>query len=180
MSVRKLTQCLAVVASVTVIAASAHAQNAHIRDGFWISGGLGYGSLGCENCGSQREGSISGDLSLGGTISPRFLLGVGSAAWTKSDQGATLTVGTLDARVRFYPSTTGGFFLTGGVGFGSVRGDFGGFTATETGVGTILGLGWDIRVAKNTSITPYWNGFAMKNDNTDANVGQAGIAVTLH
>lgn len=180
MSVRKLVNCFAVVASLVVAATSALAQNAHVRDGFWISGGLGYGSLGCEGCGSQRESSISGDLSLGGTISPRFLLGAGSAAWTKSQDGATLTVGTLDARVRFYPSTSGGFFITGGVGFGSVRGQVGGFSATETGFGTILGLGWDIRVAKNTSITPYWNGFAMKNDNTDANVGQAGIAVTLH
>ena len=180
MSVKKVVQCLAVVASLAVTAGFANAQNAHVRDGFWISGGLGYGSLGCDACGSQREGSVSGDLSLGGTISPRFLLGAGSAAWTKSQDGATFTVGTLDARVRFYPSTTGGFFITGGVGFGSVRGDWGGFSATETGVGTILGLGWDISLAKNTSITPYWNGFAMKNDNTDANVGQAGIAVTLH
>ena len=179
MSVKKVVQFFAVVASLAVSVGSANAQNAHVRDGFWISGGLGYGSLGCEGCGS-REGSISGDLSLGGTISPRFLIGAGSAAWSKSEQGATLTVGTLDARVRFYPSATGGFFITGGVGFGSVRGQVGGFSATETGVGTILGLGWDIRVAKNTSITPYWNGFAMKNDNTDANVGQAGIAVTLH
>lgn len=179
MSVKKVVQCFAVLASLAVSAASVQAQNAHIRDGFWISGGLGYGSLGCEGCGS-REGSVSGDLSLGGTISPRFLLGAGSAAWSKSEQGATLTVGTLDARVRFYPSRTGGFFVTGGIGFGSVRGDIGGFSARETGFGTILGLGWDIRVARNTSITPYWNGFAMKNANTDANVGQMGIAVTLH
>ena len=91
-----------------------------------------------------------------------------------------MTVSTLDARVRFYPSRTSGLYLTGGIGVGSVRGDFGGFSATETGLGTVLGLGWDIRVARNTSITPYWNGFAMKNDNTNANVGQAGIAVTLH
>jgi hypothetical protein len=178
MSTRKLVQCLAVIAAVAVSAASAHAQNAQIRDGFWVSGGLGYGSLGCDNCGS-REGSLSGDLSLGGTISPRFLLGVGSSAWSKSEQGVTMTVGTLDARVRFYPSTTGGFFLTGGIGVGQARlSGFGNYS--ETGVGTILGLGWDIRVAKNTSITPYWNGFAMKNDNTDANVGQVGLAVTLH
>jgi len=180
MSVKKVVQCFAVVATLTVGAASAHAQNAQIRDGFWFSGGLGYGSLGCDNCGS-RTGSVSGDLSLGGTITPRFLLGVGAAGWTKSEQGATLTVSTLDARVRFYPSRTGGFYVTGGVGLGSVRGDVSGFgSATETGVGTILGLGWDIRVARNASITPYWNGFAMKNANTDANVGQMGIAVTLH
>lgn len=176
---KKMVHAFVVVAALSVGAVSANAQHAQTRDGFWFSGGLGYGSLGCDNCGS-REGGASGDLSLGGTISPRFLLGVGAAGWSKSDQGARLTVSTLDARVRFYPSRTGGFFVTGGIGLGSVRGDFGGFTATETGVGTILGLGWDIRVARNTSITPYWNGFAMKNSNTDANVGQAGIAVTLH
>jgi len=179
MSTRKLVQCLAVVAAVAVSAASAQAQrNAPIRDGFWVSGGLGYGSLGCDNCGS-REGSVSGDLSLGGTISPRLLLGVGSSAWSKSEQGVTITLGTLDARIRFYPSATGGFFLTGGIGVGQAK--LSGFgTATETGVGTVLGLGYDVRIARNASITPYWNGFAMKNNNTDANVGQMGLAVTLH
>jgi outer membrane protein with beta-barrel domain len=177
---KKLVQGFVVVAALAVSAASAHAQHKQVRDGFWFSGGLGYGSLGCDNCGS-REGGVSGDISVGGTISPRFLLGVGAAGWSKSDQGARLTVSTLDARVRFYPSRTSGLFLTGGIGLGTVRGDFGGgFSATETGVGTILGLGWDIRVARNTSITPYWNGFAMKNSNTDANVGQAGLAITLH
>jgi hypothetical protein len=179
MNTKKLVQCLAVVVAVASSAASAHAQNAQIRDGFWFSGGHGNGSLGCDKCGGTREGGLSGDLSLGGTISPRFLLGVGTSGWTKSEQGATLTVGTLDARVRFYPSTTGGFFLTGGLGFASVR-QTGFGTATENGVGTILGLGWDIRVARNASITPYWNAFAMKNNNTDANVGQMGLAVTLH
>jgi hypothetical protein len=176
----KLVKCFAVVAALAVSAASAQAQHKQVRDGFWFSGGLGYGSLGCDGCGS-REGGLSGDISVGGTISPRFLLGVGAAGWSKSEQGATLTVSTLDARVRFYPSRTGGFFVTGGLGLGTVRGSVSGFgSATETGVGTILGLGWDIRVARNTSITPYWNGFAMKNSNTDANVGQAGLAITLH
>jgi hypothetical protein len=175
-----MVQCFAVVGALVVSATSAHAQvqNAS-RSGFWFSGGLGYGSLGCQDCGS-REGGISGGLSLGGTISPRFLLGVGTTGWSKSQDGATLTVGTLDARVRFYPSTTGGFFLTGGLGVGSMRGEVGGISSTETGVGTMLGLGWDIRVASNTSITPFWNGFAMQNNNVDANVGQAGIAITLH
>jgi hypothetical protein len=182
---KKLVQCFAVVAALAVSAASADAQrsparNAPIRDGFWFSGGLGYGSLGCDNCGS-REGSMSADLSLGGTISPRFLIGAGTAVWSKSQEGTTLTVSTLDARVRFYPSAIGGFFVTGGLGIGSIRGDVTGLgSATETGVGTVLGLGWDIRVARNASVTPYWNGFAMKNSNADANVGQAGIAITLH
>ena len=104
MSTKKLVQFFAVVLAVAVSAASAQAQhNSAIRDGFWISGGLGYGSLGCDNCGGSREGGVSGDMSLGGTISPRWLLGVGSAAWTKTQQGATMTVGTLDARDRSTP-----------------------------------------------------------------------------
>ena len=177
MFLNKLVKLVAVCS--IVVAGTAQAQNAQVRQGFWFSGGLGMGSLGCDNCGS-RESGLSGGLSLGGTLNQHWLVGVGTAGWSKSEQGATLTVGTLDARVRFYPQTRGGLFLTGGVGAGSVRGDAGGFSATETGVGVLLGIGYDYRIGRNTSITPYWNGFAMKNDQTDANVGQIGLAITLH
>jgi hypothetical protein len=180
MSVRKLVQCFAVVVSLAVSAASAYAQNAQVRQGFWLSGGLGFGSMGCQDCTSRLNG-LSGGLSLGGTISPRFLLGVGTTGWVKSEGGATLSVGTLDARVRFYPSTTGGFFLTGGLGVGTVTGTVAGAgTNTETGFGAVFGLGYDIRFARNASFTPFWNGFAMSNDYIDANVGQIGLAITLH
>ena len=178
---KKLVRLVALGAlGSAAVVGTAQAQNAQARQGFWFSGGLGYGSLGCDNCGS-REGGVSGGLSLGGTITPRFLLGVGTSGWTKSEQGATLTVGEIYARVRFYPQTNGGFFLTGGIGVGSVTGSVAGFGSnTETGGAAILGMGYDIRVARNTSITPYWNGYGMKNSNTDANVGQIGLAVTLH
>ncbi|MEA2765224.1 MAG: hypothetical protein QOK07_1628 [Gemmatimonadaceae bacterium] len=179
MILKRVVQMLAIVGSFTVVTA-AQAQNAQIRQGVWFSGGLGMGSLGCQSCGSSRENGLSGDLSVGGTLSPRWLLGVGTAGWSKSEQGGRLTVATLDARVRFYPSTTGGFFLTGGIGGASVRESVGGLSATESGVGALFGIGYDYRVARNASITPYWNGFGMKNDRTDANVSQIGLAITLH
>jgi len=75
MFLNKVGQLLAVAAFTATVAGTAQAQNA--RDGFWFSGGLGYGTLGCNDC-SGRTGSISGNLSLGGTISQRFLLGVGA------------------------------------------------------------------------------------------------------
>lgn len=181
MMLRRMVQLVAVcmIGSLSSVA-DAQAQNAQTRDGFWFSGGLGYGSLGCEACGT-REGGLSIDLSLGGTISPRFLIGAGTSGWTKSEGGSTLTVGLVDARVRFYPSARGGLFLTGGVGVGSVQEKFDGLgSQTETGPGVILGLGYDIRVSPNMSLTPSWTGFGMRNDVTDANVGQLGIAVTLH
>ena len=150
------------------------------RHGFWFNGGLGYGSLGCDDCGS-REGGLSGGLSLGGTLSPKFLLGVGTTGWYKDEGGASLTTGTVDARIRFYPSTTGGFFLTGGLGVGSVRVAVDGFgSASETGAGAMLGLGYDIRIGSSLSLTPFWNGFAVRTSNTDANVGQLGLSLTVH
>lgn len=159
---------------------TASAQDRHARKGFWFNGGLGYGSLGCDNC-DGREGGLSGGLALGGTLSQKFLLGVGTTGWTKSEGGATLTVGTLDARVRFYPSATGGFFLTGGLGVGTISADLAGVgSGSETGVGVVLGLGIDFRIGKNVSFTPFWNGFAVRSSNTDANVGQLGLGITVH
>ena len=180
-NVGKLVAALAIAAVSVATTAQAQrgTQNTNTRDGLWISGGLGYGSLGCDGCGS-REGAISGNFAIGGTISPRFLLGVGTAGWTKSEQDARLTVAEIDARIRFYPQTRGNFFLTGGIGAGSVTGSFGTLSNTETGFGAIVGMGYDIRVTRNYSVTPYWNAYGMKNDNTDANVGQVGIAVTWH
>ncbi len=180
MNVKRFIQCVAVALVSSVVVSSAEAQNAQVRDGFWFSGGLGYGAMGCENC-SDYQGGLSGGLSAGGTISPRFLVGVGTSGWTKSEDGARMTVGVLDARVRFYPWVKNGFFMTGGLGLGSVEASVAGFgSARETGVGAIMGIGYDWRVSRNTSVTPYWNGFAMRNDNVDANVGQLGLAVTLH
>jgi hypothetical protein len=51
---------------------------------------------------------------------------------------------------------------------------------SETGVGVLLGLGYDIRVGNNVSLTPFWNGFAVHTSNTDTNVGQLGLGVTVH
>jgi hypothetical protein len=146
-----------------------------IRDGFWFSAGLGFGSLGCENC-ITREDGLSGGLSFGSVVSDRVLLGVGTTGFAKDVGGETLSVGTLDARVRFYPARTSGFFLNGGIGLGSLS--YAG--ESEFGVGLMLGLGWDIRLGKNASLTPFWNGFAMSNSNVDANVGQLGLGFTIH
>src|SRR3989440_7112057 len=114
-----------------------------LRHGFWFSGGLGYGSLGCQDC-DGRTGALSGNISLGGTLSQKLLLGVSTNGWTKSDSGSSLTVAALTAAVRFYPSTTGGFFLTGGLGPGPRRPGTSGFGgATQTGGAFALGPGAD-------------------------------------
>ncbi len=157
----------------------------HRRTGFWFNGGLGYGSLGCQNC-AGRDGSVTGGLALGGTVSQKVLLGAATTAWWKSEGGSEFDVGTLVAVIRFYPSATGGFFLLGGLGLGSIHVERA-FSApgipaesSEAGFGALVGLGYDGRVGKNVSLTPFWNGFAVNTDNSDANVGQIGLGVTIH
>ena len=172
-----LLLCLA--GALTIGAVPALGQYPQTRKGFWFNGGLGWGSLGCNDCGS-RTGGLSGGLSLGGTISPTFLLGGGTTGWTKSENGATLTVGTLDLRARLYTSPKGGFFLTGGIGLGSISAGFGGVSASETGGAVLLGLGYDARVGRNVSLTPYFNVFGVKTSNSNANVAQLGLSITIH
>ncbi len=149
-----------------------HAQS---RNGFWFSGGMGIGSLGCDDCGGRANG-LSGGISLGGTLSDKWLLGIGTTGWARTVVGDVLSVGTVDARIRFYPSLTSGFFITGGLGLGSVS--FAG--ESEVGAGAVFGVGWDIRVGSNVSLTPFYNGFAMRSSLVDANVGQLGLGVTIH
>src|SRR3954452_6415025 len=150
------------------------------RTGFWFNGGFGYGSLGCQGC-DGRTGSLTGGIALGGSVSQKVLLGVATTGWAKSQNGAELDVGTLVAVIRFYPSAAGAFFLLGGLGVGSIRGEISGLgSQTETGFGALVGLGYDIRVGSNVSLTPFWNGFAVNADNDDAIVGQIGLGLTIH
>jgi hypothetical protein len=174
--------CLTLVFGfVLMLPAAAQAQGpAPMRQGFWFSGGFGWGTLGCQDC-SSREGGFSGSLAIGGTLSSKLLLGAGTHGWTKEENGVRLSAGTLTAQVRFYPSSTGNFFLLGGLGVGQMDIQISGFgSASEMGVGAVLGLGYDIRIGSNVSLTPFWNGVALSNDNGDANFGQIGLSITTH
>ncbi|HSR42929.1 MAG TPA: hypothetical protein VLL48_12170 [Longimicrobiales bacterium] len=154
--------------------------NEHARDGFWFNGGLGYGSLGCQDC-SDREGGLSGTLSFGGTVSQKVLLGGSTFGWTKSEDGVRLTTSAATATIRFYPSAESGFYLLGGLGIGVVNLDVSGFgDASETGGAAALGLGVDVRIGDNVSLTPYLSGVGISFEDGDANFGQLGLSITTH
>ncbi len=170
--------------TLTLLALSARssdAQAAHpqTRQGFWLNVGLGVGSLGCQDC-TERSTGLSGQLALGGTLSQKWLLGASSNGWTKKEDGVTLTMSSLTAAVHFYPSATGGFYLTGGLGIASLSAAVGGFSDSQTGVAALLGLGYDIRLGQNVSLSPFWNGIGGSFDNGDANFGQIGVGFTWH
>lgn len=155
----------------------AQAQKAPERQGFWLSIGLGAGSLGCSDC-SGRESGVSGALALGGTLNKQLLLGAFMNGWTKSVSGVTLSLSSLTAGVRIYPSVSSGFFLVGGLGLGNVTVEISGVSVSESGTGALLGLGWDVPLGSSISLTPFWNGVGIKYSDGDANFGQIGLSIT--
>jgi hypothetical protein len=139
------------------MAAPAAAQsNPQTREGFFISFGLGFGSLSCDDC-DEREGGTNVYLRMGGTLSQKLLIGGEVNAWSKSEDGATLTVANIGPVFYFYPDANGGFFLKGGIGIANTSVELGNFKVEETGVGLTLGLGFDARVGKNFALTPYFD-----------------------
>ena len=173
---------------LTLATGTAQAQT---REGFWIGGGMGVGSLGVDD-GSDRSTAPVGYLKLGGTLSERFLLGGEVNLWIKEDRGLTLTHGNVSAVGYFYPSSTNGFFLKAGLGMSELEiendrvyvvGDelvieFN--RVSETGIGAVVGLGYDVRVGDNWSITPVLNLNAGAFDGGNTNVAEFAVGVTWH
>jgi hypothetical protein len=52
--------------------------------------------------------------------------------------------------------------------------------ASDSGFGLLAGLGYDVRVGRNLSITPVANWFRGGFDGASANVLQFGLGVTSH
>jgi hypothetical protein len=175
------------------LATTANAQHAQTREGFWIGAGLGAGSLGFggDATNSDRQTGLSGYLRLGATLSPHFLLGAETNGWTHGEAGVTTTAGVVSAVGYFYPSVTGGLYIKGGVGVLAVSDNAPSLQGKAAGLAAQLGMGYDIRVARNVSLTPYANyiassGAELKIDGsgTDANINpsifQLGLGVTMH
>ena len=156
-----------------LLASSASAQQAQTRQGFWIGGGLGYGSLGCDGC--DRVGAPSGYFKLGGTLRQNILLGVETNGWTKSELGNRLTMGNVSGAVYWYPMTNG-MFVKAGAGYSVLDSGI----ASTSGFGLLGGVGYDVRVGRNLSITPVANWFRGSFDGGSANVLQIGMGVTSH
>jgi hypothetical protein len=165
------------------LATTANAQHAQTRQGFWIGGGLGYGSMGisCDACADVgREGSISGYAALGGTLRQNILLGVEMNGWTKSEGVGSVTMGNISGAAYWYPMPAQGLFLKAGAGYSNLRADDGTVSASDGGFGLLGGVGYDIRAGRNLSITPVANWFRGSFNNGSADVLQLGVGVTAH
>jgi hypothetical protein len=183
-----------IAGGVMLVAANAQAQYPHRHQGIYATFGLGYGSakVDCDQCGdTSRIGNLTGFLNVGGALSQSILLGGEVTGWSKiTDSNDNLAVGTANAVISWYPSTREGFFIKGGLGFAFMHGDLdtdeGIIGFDNSGVGYQLGLGYDMRIQRNLSVTAVANfyggsvGDVRTLRNVSFNVLQFMAAVTFH
>ena len=174
-------------------APSEEPRNAH--KGFWISVGLGTGSAGvdCSSCSNDRTNGFSGGLRLGGTLSQQWLLGFESNGWFHSESGVDETLAFGNVVAAWYPSRTGAFYLKFGLGGMSYKATDGVDDLTATAPAATLGIGYDFRVGRNFSVTPYLNSLATSaasfkvngtsaptNEDITISLVQFGVAASWH
>lgn len=191
-----------VIALSMVLAAPLLSQSKpQTRQGFTIGFGLGAGSAGitCNGCTSDRENAPSAYLRIGGAVRPNLIIAGEMNGWTKkaSDAGTDeeITMGFATAVALWYPHSQGGFYVKGGLGFGSISDDITDPTFTakveSTGMAISLGTGFDFRMGKNFSLTPFVNYLATAGakakvngvstgEKLDANLVQIGLGFTWH
>jgi len=169
------------------------------REGFWIGFGLGYGSAlaTCDDCGNGgREGGPAFFLKLGGTVNQRVLLGGEFNLWSKKPEGESLNFYNGSFTITFYPWASSAFFIKGGAGLSIVDMDV--FEGTKLvtvdlgdGFGAIAGIGYDLRIRRNMSITPVCNfylgwpgdlkvGLETVARNWKFNVLELSVGITFH
>jgi len=138
---------LTIVAALVLISTPALAQD---RSGFFIDIGLGLGSLTMSVEGeSASEWGLSGNLALGGTLSPSIQIGGGTFGWYKADFG---TMGNLMAIINVFPSPTGNFWLRGGAGYYRWSEEF---DVSLSGLSFAASAGYDLMVSPGVGIAPY-------------------------
>jgi len=156
---RIVARVMALGGVLLTVAPAARAQYPQRREGFWIGFGLGYGSANiyCDNCSSgARTGGVTAFLKLGGTPSRNVLIGGAINGWSHASGGATETMANVTGSVYFYPVAASGLFLTGGLGFSHYHVDTSP-AVSGTGWCFTAGVGYDIRVGRNISLTPVAN-----------------------
>jgi len=147
------------VAGMLGIAVPAGAQRAADRhEGFWIGAGLGGGWNTDRGTDGETLGGGAVYIRLGGSPSPKLLIGGEAIGWGRELNNTTLSRGNATFSLMFYPGRNGGLFLKGGVGAATVDQSVtvGRVTTTlrGSGFGSTVGLGWDLKVGRNLYLTP--------------------------
>ncbi|MGE0352893.1 MAG: hypothetical protein AB7I33_01895 [Gemmatimonadales bacterium] len=163
------------------------------RDGAWFAFGIGRGeeSYRFTDVPDNYSTEVSAptlSLRLGGTPSQHWTLGGELFAWFHDlPDRSSETLGSAMFIAQFYPASRAGLFLKGGAGFAGAYMETEVspnvvITGEEGGFATVLGVGYDIRVGRNVSITPTLDWHHQFYDRSDVRerIVSLGVGVTFH
>jgi hypothetical protein len=130
------------------------------RRGFWIGFGPAYGTVDSDrHDGWESVGGFT--VHLGGTVSPHLRIGGSIDTWARHRDDVGHAQSNVTVVLMYFPSTTLGLRLTGGVGL-SGRGRYViehdhqfDEDEWESGVGYVAGVGWEAMVARKFALTPF-------------------------
>jgi len=182
--------------AVAPLAAQSHPQ---VREGLTVSVGFGAGSakFTCDVCGTERQTEPTAYFRIGKAYRPNLVLAWEINAWTRTIQDGpeefSLSLGTGNMLVQWYPRPTSGLFVSAGAGGGGAILDEKSPTPANRlhdeswGFGYQVGTGYDLRLGRNFSVTPFATYFATagaKFEGTgiqlDGRVLHVGVGATWH
>lgn len=179
--------------SLLAVPGAVGAQKPQIRKGFTAAVGVGYGSslVSCDVCIRDRQNGLGLRFMFGGALKPNLILaGEGEGVSTTEPDGSESGITSTSFVMLWYPRPASGFFVKGGVGATSISilTERAGLTDREETVtpGVVAGIGYDIRVGRNFSLTPYATLlYAVKAGAPDGlqaggNLLHVGLATTWH
>lgn len=171
---------LVLLSTMVTLSSAQDTDSGRERRGAWVSAGLGTGSFSCDDCPGSVS-ALAGSVGAGVALSKTVAVGLMLNGWSKEESGATLSMGTAVIGIRAHPWARRGFFVQAGLGVGRIRGEDGGIIEfSQNGGSALLGIGYDIRLSRTVSLTPFYQGFATVTDNLDGTVGMLGIGLTVH
>lgn len=182
------------VFALVASAQPASAQAPRAREGFWWGVGVGYGwvHVRCDICQADRTAALSATGAIGGTITPSVRFGAELSGWTRGEENIDEYLGSLSAIVNWYPSPAGSFHFKGGLGYVTYRIDDGEDALTSSGLGPLVGAGFEFGIGRRASVEPYFGAIItvprgnlqLNGDRQAEGVSlsliQFGLGVTLH
>jgi hypothetical protein len=127
--------------------------------GFHVALGVGAGWLGvsCDGCGGiERDGGLSGFVSLAGSVGGNTLIGIESTGWRRDYGGTTGQGYSLMGQITGYLNETSGVFVATGLGLVGYREDGGGFgSVSANGFGFAGRLGVEMPLGRSAALVPY-------------------------
>lgn len=186
-----LLTTLAAIASTTALPAQEGSSTSrpNTREGFFVGFGAGVGNEDFDSKvgdpGTPGQYGPTLYFKIGGAASQSVILGAELFGWADPESDTNRSVGSIAFFGQFYPWSAGPFFIKGGLGMAVVE-DNSTFSSSDDGdvedigFSGVIGVGYDWRIGKNTSLVPTIDLYLQDYNNFRERIINFGIGVMFH